>query len=237
MALLRGLLFFLALLAASAAQAQTNWAEALSKMPLVEKTAELNRHNCARIMLDSFRRNPSVKALIFMPGATDEFYFFRRARAKLTNANPTLLDAVEALTNQTYIRAAYRPPFLLLHTAEDSLTPIIVEHDPRTVARLHKKHFERHGIFNDRDWDYLQPILSFYLDTTMLPGLYSHESHHFFRHTFAEYDLNGWEALQAVALAGKTVFTVDRKKVIFSGDERVKAPAVPPSGEFMNDNN
>ena len=61
------------------------------------------------ILLNSFRRNPAVQALIFMPGATDEFYFFRRARARLTNNAPTLLDAVTALTNQTYIRATLEP--------------------------------------------------------------------------------------------------------------------------------
>ena len=75
------------------------------------------------------------------------------------------------------------------------------------------------------------------LDTKMLPGLYTHESHHFFRHSFAEFGLNGWDALRAVALAGKTEFAVDRKLVVFSGDPRVKPPAVPPSSDFLNDNN
>jgi hypothetical protein len=215
--------------------AQTNWQETLAKMPLTEKVSELNRHNCVKVMLNSFQRNPAVKALIFMPGATDEFYFFRRAKARLTNSAPTLLDAVAALTNQTYIRATLRPPLLLLHTAEDSLDPIIVIQDQHTADRLQKKHFEKHGVFNDRDWDFMQPILSFDLDTKMLPGLNSHESHHFFRHSFAEFGLNGWDALRAVALAGKTVFTVQKKRVVFTGDTRVIAPAVPPSANFLQD--
>lgn len=217
--------------------AQTNWQDALAKMPLIEKPAELNRHNCVRIMLGSFQRDPLVKGLVFMPGATDEFYFFRRAHAKMTNNEATLLDAVRALTNQTYILATFKPPLLLLHTAEDPLEPTIVIEDPKTAARLHKKHFEKHGLFNDRDWDYMQPILSFDLDTRMLPGLSSHESHHFFRHSFAEYGLDGWDALRATALAGKEVFTVKKKLVVFSGDARVTATRIPPSTEFLNDNN
>ena len=204
-------------------------------MPLTEKVSELNRHNCVKVMLGSLRRNPAVKALIFMPGATDEFYFFRRARAALTNSAPTLLDAVSALTNQTFIRATLRPPFLLMRTDEDPVDPIITIQDQRTADRVRKKHFEKHGVFNDRDWDFMQPILSFDLDTDMLPVLHSHESHHFFRHSFAEFDLNGWDALRAVALAGKTGFTVQRKKVVFAGDTRILAPAVPPSPDFLLD--
>ncbi|MGP8201388.1 MAG: hypothetical protein ACLQU4_18005 [Limisphaerales bacterium] len=225
------------LAAAGPLAAQTTWQEEFAKMPLTEKVSELNRHNCVKVMLASFQRNPAVKALIFMPGATDEFYFFRRARAALTKSAPTLLDAVSALTNQTYIRATLNPPFLLLRTDEDPLEPIVVIQDQRTADRLRKKHFERHGIFNDRDWDYMQPILAFDLNTKMLPVLQSHESHHFFRHSFAEYDLQGWDALRAVALAGKTGFAVSRKKVVFSGDTRVKAPAVPPSPDFLQDKN
>jgi hypothetical protein len=220
---------------ASPLAAQTTWQEGFAKMPLTEKVSELNRHNCVKVMLDSLQRNPAVKALIFMPGATDEFYFFHRARATLTNSAPTLLDAVSALTNQTYIHATLRPPFLLMRTAEDPLDPIIVIQDQRTADRLRKKHFEKHGVFNDRDWDFMQPILSFDLDTRMFPALHSHESHHFFRHSFAEFDLNGWDALRAVALAGKTGFTVRKKRVVFTGDPRVLAPAVPPSPDFLQD--
>ena len=223
------------LIAAGPLSAQPTWQEAFAKMPLTEKVSELNRHNCVKVMLGSFQRNSAVKALVFMPGATDEFYFFRRARAMLTNPAPTLLDAVSALTNQRYIRATLRPPLLLLHTEEDPLEPVIVIQDQRTADRLPGKHFEKHGIFDDRDWDFIQPILSFDLDTKMLPVVLSHESHHFFRHSFAEYDLNGWDALRAVALAGKTGFTVQRKKVIFTGDTRVLGTAPPPSPDFLND--
>src|ERR1700677_2514246 len=109
-------------------------------------------------MLNSFQSNAAVQALIFLPGATDEFYFFSRAHANLTNAAPTLLDAVIALTNQTWVRATFAPPFLLLHTAEDPLEPLVVIEDQRTVDRMKRKHFEKHAVYDDLEWDKLAPI-------------------------------------------------------------------------------
>ena len=162
-----------------------------------------------------------------MPGATDEFYFFHRAHASLTNASPTLLDAVAALTNQTLIRATFRPPFLILHTTEDPIDPQVTIKHPPTADRLKKIKFEAKGLYNDRTWEYVQPRLEFQLDTFIKPGLRTHETYHFFRHSFAAYDLTGWEALEAVAMAGKTTFTVQKRKVIFAGDTRFIA--LPPT--------
>jgi hypothetical protein len=203
-----------------------SWQDELSSMPLAEKASELNGRNCARILLSSLRRSASVKALILMPGATDELYFFRRAHARLTNDSPSLLDAITALTNQTYLQATFHAPFVLLHTGEDPLEPEIVTRDEHTAERIRRKHFEKRVIFDDRDWDYIQPILAFDLNMRLLPGIHSHDSHHFFRHTLAACDLNGWEALQAIALAGKTKVLIERGRVVFSGDARYRE--LPP---------
>jgi hypothetical protein len=206
--------------AASPLQAQTNWQDAFAKMPLTNRVSELNRSNCVAVMLGAFRRNPAVKGLIFMPGATDEFYFFRRARATLTNSAPTLLDAVAALTNQTAIRATVRPPFLLLHTPEDPLEPIEVVENQKAADAIRRHSFAKVALYNDRDWDYVAHLLGFYLNTTMIPQAKSYKSNHFFRNSFAAFDLNGWEALEATALAGKTKFTVKKNSIVFEGDPR-----------------
>ena len=167
-----------------------------------------------------------------MPGATDELYFFRRVHARLTNDAPTLLDAVCALTNQSFIQATFRPPLLLLHTVEDPLEPEIVVEDERTADRIRKKHFEKRAVFYDRDWDFVEPILAFDLDTRLSPGLRSHDSHHFFRHSLVECDLNGWDALEAIALAGKTKVIIEHKLIEFKGDTRYRE--VPPNlGDFI----
>lgn len=207
------------------------WQAALARMPLRTNVTELNQTNAIPLLLASFRENATVKALIFMPGATDEFYFFQRGVAQLPadkTAPPTLLDAVTALTEQTLLCATFRPPFVLLHSAEDPLEPSYkIEHEP-TARRLRQKKFVQQALYFDRDWDFLQPLVSFHLDTKFLPPARSMDSWHFYRHSLVSWNLTGWEALEALALAGKTTFTVGKRKVVFAGDKRFRArPAVP----------
>ena len=211
--------------------ASESWPSALSRMPLEAGVTELSRTNCVDLMLRAFQSNDVVKALIFMPGATDELYMFKRARAQLTNASPTLLDAVSALTNQTLIRATFLSPFLLLHSDEDPLELSITFESESAVEKLKRTQFVAHGIYNDRDWDFMQPILRDYLKADIRPWRYSRASWHFYRHSFAAWNLNGWEALEAVAFAGKTRFSVRRKSLVdfriieieFKPDPRIQA--------------
>jgi len=210
-------------LAHFAARAVEPWQSALDTMPIGANVTELNRTNCVSLMLHAFQSNGVVKALIFMPGATDEFYFFRRAKARLTNASPSLLDAVTALTNQTLIRVTFQSTLLVLHTDEDPLNVLFVIKDPQTTARLQQTQFVPHALYNVRDWDFLLPILKKYLRVKFSPRLHTTQSWHFYRHSFAAWNLNGWEALEAIAMAGKTKFTVEKKHIIFAGDERVLA--------------
>ncbi|MEP6663587.1 MAG: hypothetical protein ABJC04_07975 [Verrucomicrobiota bacterium] len=214
------------------------WQEALSKMPLSLTSPQLSKTNAIPLMLAAFQKNDAAKALIFLPGATDEFYFFNRGHARLTNDSPTLLDAIAALTNQTLIHVTYRAPFILLHSAEDSLEPVAKIMDQRTAGHLREKHFVKHFIYEDRNWRSLLRTLTFQLDTKILPLAGTHESHHFYRHNLAGFDLNGWEILEALAYAGKTQFTVERKKIIFEGDPRFRErPTVPENFEALKELN
>jgi hypothetical protein len=210
-------------LAHFAVRAVEPWQSAVDQMPLGANVTELNRTNCVNLMLHSFRSNDVVKALIFMPGATDEFYFFRRAKAVLTNGYPSLLDAVTALTNQTLICATFQSPLLVLHTDEDPLNVSFVIKDPDTLARIQQSRFVPHALYNDRDWDFLLPILKKSLRVRFSPKSHTTQSWHFYRHSFAAWNLNGWEALETIAMAGKTKFTVEKKHITFTGDERVLA--------------
>lgn len=219
------LLFAIALLPL-AAPAGESWQTALARMPLGGRVTELNRTNCVAVMLGAFQSNQLVKAVIFMPGATDEFYFLKRARATLASAAPTLLDAVAALTNQTFIRATFRPPLLLLHTAEDPLEPGVRIENEAVARTLKGKQFQPQILYDDRDWDYVQPILTQTLAMKFLPTAATSDSWHFYRHSLAAWNLTGWEALEALSLAGKTTFTVRRSLlirkpvVVFQGDTR-----------------
>ena len=189
-------------------------------MALPPQVRELNRTNCVDVMLGAFQSNRLVKALVFMPGATDKFYLYKRARAVLTNGSPSLLDAVIALTNQTQIRATFRTPMLLLHTSQDFPDPQISIQDQRTAERLKAARLIPHLQCNDREWDTLQPVLRWGLKINIRPWQHSSDSWHFYRHSFAGWGLSGWEGLEATALAGKTRFTVERKGVLFELDRR-----------------
>jgi hypothetical protein len=210
--------------------AAETWEAALDRMPLGTNVTQLNRTNCVGIMLGALQSNSVVKALIFMPGATDEFYFLRRARAELTNSPASLLDAVRALTSQTLIRATFRPPLLLLHTDEDLLEPVIKIEHQATADKLRHARSVLHWVYNDRDWDFIRPALGSSLRIGLRPWPRSQDSWHFYRHSFAAWNLTGWEALESTALAGKTTITVRRKQAVFTTDTRPRA--APKVDEF-----
>ena len=204
----------------SGALANDSWQMALAQMPLSTQTQRLERTNCVDIMLGSFRSNRVVKALIFMPGATDEFYMFRRAKARLITPSPSLLDAVIALTNQTVIRATFKAPLLLLHTDEDILEPAPMIRDQATAEKLKRAAFISHVQCNDRDWDTIQPMLRWALKVDVRPWKRSTDSWHFYRHSFAAWSLTGWEALETAALAGRSQFT----KLKLRFDPEIRSP-------------
>ena len=199
------------------------WQDALARMPLgVPQSAviKLNRTNCVPLMLDAFQSNGVVKALIFMPGATDELYFFRRAHAVLTNATPSLLDAVMALTNQTFIQVTFQPPLLLLHTTEDSLDVIAAVKNKSTGAKLRHRLVPGRILLEDADWGVVRSTLKGKLSVGLRPFENTLPSWHFYRHNFAACGVTDWEMLETLALAGKTTFTVHWLTADFQPDRR-----------------
>jgi len=206
------------------------WQEALAAMPLARKADFLDKSNAGPLLLDSFRSNAVIKAFILMPGCTDEIYFFKRAKVELTNAVPTLLDAVTALTNRTAIQARFDPPFLLLHTTFDPLTPGETVLDQAAFAKLREARFIPHLNSFDRDWDYLLPRLEKSLKAQFWPGRRSFDSWHFYRHSLAAYGLDGVEAVRAVSLAGKTIYTV-KGRTLFGRPVVEFKPDVRPGAE------
>ncbi len=190
-------------------------------MPLNPAVASLSATNCTKVVLGSFQSNATVKALIFMPGATDELYFFRRVQVALTNAEPSLFDAVAALTNQSPLRASFQSPYLLIHSEEDVLPLVVTIHHPRTVAKLKAGKPIPQLLSLDRDWTQLLALIKKPIGTTLWPYQGTRESWHFYRHTFAGWNLTPWETLEAAALAGKTQFTVLRGTVVFAVDPRI----------------
>lgn len=208
------------------ALADESWQDALGRMPLRERATELNRTNGIPLMLNAFQSNSIVKAFIFMPGAADDFVFYRRARATLANANPSLLDAVTALTNQTHIRAEFRPPFLLLYTTEDTFGPIATIKSKSTAAKLQARIVPGRIYFCDCNWDYVRAGLRKKLSVSVRPFSDAPDSWHIWPANFVAYDLTQWELIEAVARSNKTTFTLHWLTADFRLDTR--------SGEVQN---
>lgn len=217
-------LFVIALGMCGKVLADESWQEALGRMPLGPGAMKLTRTNAIPAMLNAFQSNQVVKALIFMPGAADEFVFYRRASATVTNANPSLADAIAALTNQTSIRVAFHPPFLLLYTGDDALEPIAIIKSKTAAAKLRKKMVSGRLSFCDCNWDNLRPAIAEKLRVHVLPFANAPDSWHFWPNNFAACNLTQWELLEAVALSGKTSFTLHWLTVDFRLDTR-SAPA------------
>ena len=228
------LAFLLLAIITTSTHAAEPWETALARMPLPTSTRELNGTNFGPTLLDAFQSNAVVKALILLPGAIDEFYFFRRARAPLPAA-PTLLDAVRALENQTRIRAAFRPPCLLLHAPPDPLTPAIRANDEATADRLRTRRFPDSLNYFDRDWPHLQPVLTRAFTSIwtgypeILPAAKSPASWHFYRASIRAWNLDAREGLEALTLATRTAVTIEKRRLVFECDPRAANSGAPPN--------
>ena len=206
------------------------WETALSRMPLPTNVRELNGTNFGPALLQAFQSNSVAKALILMPGAIDEFYFFRRARAQLPPA-ATLLDALRALENQTRIRATFRAPCLLLHAPPDPVTPAVRILDQPTFDRLCARRFPATLDYFDRDWPALRPLLTRTFTSIwsgypeVIPAGASPDSWHFYRASIRAWNLDAREGLEALTLATRTTVTLDQRRLLFECDPRASAPA------------
>lgn len=202
------------------ALAGESWQDVLARMPLEPGVTNLRRTNAIPVMLNAFQSNGVVKALIFMPAAADEFVYYRRAHVALTKAHPSLADAIVALTNQTYIQAEFRPPFLLLYTTQDTEGSISTIKSKSAAARLQVRIVHGRVIFCDSNWDYTRRAVARKLSVTMLPFADAPDTWHIWPNNFAGYDLTQWELLEAVALSDKTTFTLHWLTADFQLDER-----------------
>jgi hypothetical protein len=195
--------------------ADQTWPEALARMPLPSPTPPLNRDNVVCVLLESFRSNAVVKALIVLPGVSDDFYLVNRDQPKLNLRATNFLEAVTALTNATAVRATFRAPFLLLHVDADRLEPMSRIEDPKQAERLKiGRHLPR-ALYCDTHWDQLQPALEQALARPVRPQARSRDAWHFDRHNLAGWGLTDWEWLAAVSLSGKTRCTVQKQAVAF----------------------
>ena len=200
-----------------------SWKVELASMPLGENRIHFFKSEPAKIILPAFKTNPVVKAIVFMPSATDELYFNDRGSSVFTNSNATLLDAVSELTKHSGIQAIFRAPFLLLGETNDFSTALLKPEGSPLFERLREKPFTPEWLMIDKEWEQLYPTLKKYLGTRITPGVQSRDSWHFYRVSFAAHGLNALEAVELVSLATQTEVEGEKHRLIFSR----RAPSPP----------
>jgi hypothetical protein len=197
-------------------------------MPWPAHAPPLDREHAMSVMLQAFRSNDVVKALIFLPGVADDFYLVNRTQPKLNVRASTLAEAVVVLTNATDVRATFCPPFLLLHLERDHLEPNLVIRHGVTAERLRGQRHVAHSVFCDQPWPTVQPILKRAFALNVLPKAISDDAGHFDRLNMAGWDLSDWEWLQAVCLATRTEGLLQRNKIVFKRPAGMKPAPLRP---------
>ncbi len=194
--------------------AEESWVAALRAMPV--PPVALNRSNAVDVLLGLLQSNAVVKAIVVLPGVSDDFYLIHRD-APLPNLRATnLWGSIVALTNATAMRVTWREPFVLLHArASDLLEPSIHNSDPAIAARLRRERVRGRVLHLDGHWEVVQPALERALGRTVRPQGTSTDAWHFNRHNFAGWNLTGWELLEAVSLTGGTKVHVQNRGIDF----------------------
>src|SRR5262245_47793171 len=183
---------------------QETWQEALARMPLPGGTNPLERNNTVRRLLEGLQPNSIVKALVVLPAVSDDFYLINRDEPALGLRATNLWQAIVALTNVTDVRATFKPPFLLLHRAEDFLEPKFTVNDPITAQRLKTTAGLSHVFFCDAHWKKVKPILNKTVRPSVYPWSTSQDAWHFARHNLSGWEMSDWELVIGVSLSGKT---------------------------------
>jgi len=119
------------------------------------------------------------------------------------------------LTNATAIRATFRAPLLLLHVEADQLEPMSRIEDQKQAEQLKSGRHLPRVLHCDTHWDQVQPTLQKALARNIQPKKSSEDAWHFDRLNIAGWGLTDWELLEALALSGKTRFTVQKRSVVF----------------------
>lgn len=190
------------------------WQEALRAMPLSAEIP-LGRQNFLPVVLRAFQSNVVVKALIFLPGVSDDFYLINRDRPPLNLKAGNLLAAISALTNATTMRLTFQSPFLLLHLDRDELSPSLLTAHATTSRKLKQARALAHALWIDAHWERVQPALRGAFKVEILPEAQSVSAWHFARHNVAAWGLTDWEVLEALSISGKTRVAVQNNRILF----------------------
>ena len=81
-----------------------DWQAAFAKIPIHTTKFPAHLTPPVELILTNFQPTAEFRAVVLMPGAADRLYFYDWGQVTLRE-NPTLLDAITALTNQASLPA------------------------------------------------------------------------------------------------------------------------------------
>jgi hypothetical protein len=206
--------FLLLLLLAFPSRAAESWADALAQIPIRAHSFRAHKTEPVKLILSHFKPTPEIRAVVLMPAAADQLYFHDWGRVDLP-ANPTLLDAVQALITRAELQVTLAPPFLLLHTKIDLTSDPLSAEPGAALEPLQKRKIRGRTYYLDRPYDRILPKIERNTRLKLTPKRSSTDSWHFYRLAFVGYDLTGPELLRAIAYGTKTTVQVAPKKAHF----------------------
>lgn len=190
------------------------WVAALRAMPV--PPVALNRSNAVDLLLGAFQSNAVVKAVVVLPGVSDDFYLIHREAAALNLRVTNLWAAIVALTNATPVRVTWREPYVLLHAGAREVLQASIRMDDAVLAgRLKRQSLPGRVLHLDAHWETVQPALERALVCRVRPDGASTDAWHFNRHNLAGWNLTGWELLEVISLTGGTKVTVLNRGINF----------------------
>jgi hypothetical protein len=215
--------------APAAPAAHLDWPAALAGMPVPERASPLTRSNAVRLIVEHFRSNDVVRAIVFHPGVPDDFYLIHRDQPIGPSPSPSssssspgprvahLAEAIRALTNFTTVRATFAGGVLHLHTDSDRLDARPGSGTMSGPLRLTLE--QRRGLgraqWVDAHWKSVQPALARAVRQTIRPGPDSQDAWHFERVNLVADGLTDWELLNLVALATGTRLSLAPRAIVF----------------------
>ena len=190
-----------------------DWQAHFAKIPINTTSFRAHLTPPVDLVLTNFQPSSEIRAVVLMPGAADRLYFYDWGEVKLP-PNPTLLDAITALTNAADLRIFVAPPFLLLGMSYDNPADPLT-YTPTAKPGLNERKQKGRTYYLDRPYDRLLPKAEKFTKLKFIPKRTSPDSWHYYRLSFVGYDLTADELLRALAYGTKTTVVVDRKRANF----------------------
>jgi hypothetical protein len=200
---------------AAPAPNESDFMDALSRLAL-PRDITLARSNIVRVVLESFRSNEVVKAIVVSPGVIDDLHLINRDAPALKIDARTVADALARLTNCSSSRLEFTNSIVHWRTETERSRPeIVVAAGSPLSASLARGYSLPQVLWIDAHWEKVQPQLKKSLRLSLRPPADADAAWHFERVNIAAAGLNDWEIVRAVAQSTGTRIVIRKRTLTF----------------------